>query len=566
MHRSGVFAAAVAGIGLVTTLTTATHAYSVAGYKWNSAPVPFYVNPANQDVSANAAISAIQSGMNTWNSQTGSWFRFSYAGQVSDTAATVDRRNVIVFRNEAKPDGSAALATTYNWSSDGVRIDSDIIFWDGKYQFYTGSSGCDGVNAYIEDVVTHELGHSLGLMHSSVTDATMYSTYKSCSTTMRTLAADDITGLTALYPGSGTNTAPTVAITAPTSNISITQGTSLTLSGSASDTQDGNLSAKLQWQSNIDGAIGTGSSLSKILSQGTHTITATVVDSGGLSAARQVSVTVTALPLTNTAPSVTITTPVNNSSVPEGTSLTFAGSASDTQDGILSAKLQWQSSLDGTIGTGSSFSKILSKGTHTISATVADSGGLSATKQVTVTVTVLSVNDAPSVTITAPANNISVAEGTFVTFSGSATDNQDGNLSAKLQWKSSVAGAIGTGSSFSKVLTAGTHTITASVLDSGGLSGSNQVTVTIIASTSTTSRTLNVKSYRVKGDRKADLTWSGFSSTSVDIYRSGTRIATTNNDRFFTDAIDQKGKGSQSYRVCEAGTSTCSNDVSISFE
>jgi hypothetical protein len=101
MHRSRVLAAAVAGIALIATFTTATHAYSVAGYKWDSAPVPFYVNASNQDVSANAAISAIQAGMSAWNSQSGSWFRFSYAGQVGDTTATVDSRNVILFRTVA---------------------------------------------------------------------------------------------------------------------------------------------------------------------------------------------------------------------------------------------------------------------------------------------------------------------------------------------------------------------------------------------------------------------------------------------------------------------------------
>src|SRR5688572_17627000 len=196
MYRSRVIAAVFAGLGIAATLTTATHAYSVSGYTWDSAPVPFYVNASNQDVSANAAITAIQQGMSAWNLQSGSWLRFSYAGQVSDTAATVDGRNVIIFRNEAKPDGSAALATTYNWSSGGYRIDSDIIFWDGKYQFFTGSSGCSGINAYIEDVATHELGHSAGLMHSSVSDATMYSTYTACSTVRRTLTSDDDAGLT----------------------------------------------------------------------------------------------------------------------------------------------------------------------------------------------------------------------------------------------------------------------------------------------------------------------------------------------------------------------------------
>ena len=44
------------------------------------------------------------------------------------------------------------------------------------------------------------------------------------------------------------------------------------------------------------------------------------------------------------------------------------------------------------------------------------------------------VNTAPSVTISSPANSASFTEGTTVAFSGSATDTQDGNLTASIQW------------------------------------------------------------------------------------------------------------------------------------
>ena len=82
-------------------------------------------------------------------------------------------------------------------------------------------------------------------------------------------------------------------------------------------------------------------------------------------------------------------------------------------------------------------------------------------------------NTAPSVTISAPANGSSVTEGTSVVFSGSASDFEDGNLSVGLAWSSSIDGVIGGGGSFStSSLSVGVHTITASVTDSGGLSGS----------------------------------------------------------------------------------------------
>jgi hypothetical protein len=88
-------------------------------------------------------------------------------------------------------------------------------------------------------------------------------------------------------------------------------------------------------------------------------------------------------------------------------------------------------------------------------------------------------NSAPQVTISAPANGSSFPQGTSIDFAGSASDAEDGNLTAGLAWTSSRDGAIGGGGSFSTALSAGTHTVTASVADSGGLPGSDQITVTV---------------------------------------------------------------------------------------
>jgi hypothetical protein len=77
--------------------------------------------------------------------------------------------------------------------------------------------------------------------------------------------------------------------------------------------------------------------------------------------------------------------------------ITFTGSASDAEDGDLTAGLSWVSSLDGAIGTGGSFSRSdLSVGGHTITATVTDSGGLAASEQITLTVLVVALSFNPS--------------------------------------------------------------------------------------------------------------------------------------------------------------------------
>lgn len=86
----------------------------------------------------------------------------------------------------------------------------------------------------------------------------------------------------------------------------------------------------------------------------------------------------------NQVPTATITAPPDGSTFAEGDAISFQGSASDPEDGILSgAALVWRSDLQGQIGTGTSFSRDdLSVGTHQITLTATDSDG--ATGQATV--------------------------------------------------------------------------------------------------------------------------------------------------------------------------------------
>ena len=101
-----------------------------------------------------------------------------------------------MFRNASS---GSAIATTYWWSSGSRIIDADIVFWDGGFRFFAGSTGCSN-GFYIEDIAAHEFGHALGLGHSTSANATMFPSVSSCTTGNRTLDGDDIAGVVALYP------------------------------------------------------------------------------------------------------------------------------------------------------------------------------------------------------------------------------------------------------------------------------------------------------------------------------------------------------------------------------
>lgn len=77
--------------------------------------------------------------------------------------------------------------------------------------------------------------------------------------------------------------------------------------------------------------------------------------------------------------------------------------------------------------------------------------------------------------------------------------------------------------------------------------------------------TLSGSGTKVQGRWRSSLTWSGASSSQVDIFRNGTKIATVNNSGSYVDQTDFRGGGSLTYTVCEAGSSTCSNSVTINF-
>jgi carboxypeptidase T len=97
-----------------------------------------------------------------------------------------------------------------------------------------------------------------------------------------------------VLPSAG-NQPPSVTITEPAQPTDVHMGTAVTLGGTASDFENGNLSSSIVWTSNIDGQITTGSGAWAFLSIGTHTITATVTDSAGVSASDTVTVTVSQL-------------------------------------------------------------------------------------------------------------------------------------------------------------------------------------------------------------------------------------------------------------------------------
>jgi len=263
--------------------------YALYGPTWGTAQVPYYINPANGDgIPESDVIRDIQAAAAGWTAQSNAAISLYYMGGTSGSTASMNGRNEVFFRNASK---DAAAATTYWWSNNNRMTEADVVIWDATYSFVPSNAACSG-GLYVEDVMTHEFGHALGLAHSSVASATMYPVISYCSAAMRSLDVDDLAGIEKLYPAAGVNTAPTVTINAPTTGTTVTEGTVLSFAGSATDPEEGDIGSTMTWTSSISGQIGSGASFSRALSAGSHTITAMVTDRGGLTSSRQIAVTV----------------------------------------------------------------------------------------------------------------------------------------------------------------------------------------------------------------------------------------------------------------------------------
>ena len=114
-------------------------------------------------------------------------------------------------------------------------------------------------------------------------------------------------------------------------------------------------------------------------------------------------------------------------------------------------------------------------------------------------------------------------------------------------------------------VTSGTPTPTPSATATATPTATPSATATVTPTATPGQITLSARGKKVGGINTSRLTWSGANSNNVDVNRNGVVITTVPNTGAYTDSTGTTGQATFTYKVCEAGTQTCSNTVMVRF-
>jgi chitinase len=242
--------------------------------------------------------------------------------------------------------------------------------------------------------------------------------------------------------------------------------------------------------------------------------------------------------ITNIAPSVTITSPVNNASFATPTSIAINATATDSDGTIAKVDFYRGTTLLFSDNTAPySYTWVgAAIGTYSLTAKATDNSG-AVTTSAAVTVVVKKTNTVPSVSITSPTNSASFSMPASITINATAADT-DGTITKVDFYRGTTLLFSDNTAPYSLTWTgaaAGTYSLTAKATDnSGGITTSTAVSVVVKATNTAPSVSITSPVNNVPFNAPASVTINATAAdtdgtiTKVDFYNGATLLNSDN--------------------------------------
>jgi hypothetical protein len=450
------------------------------------AAITMAIHSAGQPQSPTLGFEQIRQGFAAWSNDPQANFRYADGGFTTAAGMRYDGVNAISFND---PDGamdapvncSGTLAMGgFFRSTTESRVVNGTTFMrilDGDVVFNDGWQGCGFYETFANfaEVATHELGHVLGLGHSTDSTATMYATahFDGRGAALR---ADDLAGLRSIYPNPG----PALAFSAPANGATVvgTTTVSLAVTGGA---------APYTYQVRLDGAaLSSSASFSwntAAVANGAHTLSAVVTDAAGRTASASITVSVANGGGGVGTLRVAITQPANGATVSgvpwavmwlegeSGSSNTFTLALGGQPMGTTTTSSRGPISMPYDTRT-------VANGSHPLTASVRDAAGN--TGSTTISVVVSNAGSPPPLTasFTSPAAGATVSGTVTVGMAGSG-GAPPYTYTLTLDGTPLVSGASATYGWTTTAASNASHTLGLTVRDSAGATAMAARTVTV---------------------------------------------------------------------------------------
>ncbi len=174
--------------------------------KWAAMPVPFWINERGlSQITNRSEFEAVLASFRTWEAAPGADVRFDYRGMTSVRSVAHDGINIVSFADDSTPIGSSTIAVTFSYfktQNNTLLFDEADIIFNPTLNFSTSG---ETEKFDIQSVLTHEVGHLLGLDHSGLVSSVMVPFSQPSQVHQRTLSYDDVAGISEIYPRAAAN-------------------------------------------------------------------------------------------------------------------------------------------------------------------------------------------------------------------------------------------------------------------------------------------------------------------------------------------------------------------------